>query len=93
MPRRGRLLVLPVLAAALVGACTTGPEPAPRTGTGQPYTGPSSPTAAGPLAAVGPMTVARAANTATALPDGHVLLTGGYDGSIVPADAAYFVRP
>jgi Kelch motif/Galactose oxidase, central domain len=86
MSRRGRLLVLPALAAALVGACTGGPEPAPPPGTGQPSTGPTSPTsptdpggpaAAGRLAAVGPMTVARAAHTATALPNGQVLVTGG----------------
>jgi hypothetical protein len=54
-----------VLAAALVGACTSAPEPFLRPGpAGRPP-----------------------------LPDGRVLLTGGYDSSIVPADAAYVVRP
>ena len=32
-------------------------------------------------------------SVATALPGGRVLITGGYDGNIVPASAAFLVRP
>ena len=84
------IVVLASVAVLLALGCGGGPlAPAPVV---PPVPAPPS-TGSGNFIAVGPLTTARADHTATLLPDGKVLITGGFGGNFQPLASAELYDP